>query len=243
MVRKTYLPPRLLLGLLLATQPVSTGENPPSISTLKANGAVGFPQRDARVIFDSRELRFSVTNSSDYLYAQAIMWNDGDSSIGQEENGKEIGDFSALSFLVGSRDSPTPNVDRVYFLNPRPSYPGLYDSVILNSSGSVIRTPKKASRGVGSIRYISTTAGVKVRVDSYVIPLKELSRHEGEKVKVCYFGYSLKPDLRVNSAGYKKQGIYYSHDIPVSKYQVVILDKHADIITAAILERQSGSRR
>jgi len=94
-------------------------DRPVSLSDVKADGAFGFPQKDARVLHDDKNLRFSVTNNSEYLIAQAVLWNDGDSSIGKLD-GKTIGDYSSMMFLSGSDKKRTADLDRNYSINPGP---------------------------------------------------------------------------------------------------------------------------
>jgi hypothetical protein len=39
----------------------------------------------------------------------------------------------------------------------------------------------------------------RVRVDTYLIPLREISRQVGDKIGICLYAYSPKPPLSVNS--------------------------------------------
>ena len=212
----------------------SQTDHPVSLSDLKAGGAFGFPQKDARVLHDDKNLRFSVTNNSDYLFAQAILWTDGESSIGKLD-GKAIGDYSSIMFLSGSDKKRTPDLDRNYSINPLPHLVGLYYSIVRNSAklgfgpDKFVSSPlQDDSRGRGRTDYVSTIQGKTVRVDSYLIPLGEISKHQGDTVKVCYFGYSPKPALIVNSVGFNIQERYYNYQIPIGMYQKISLNLNAN---------------
>src|SRR5262245_16936354 len=63
---------------------------------LKRDGAFGFQQKDATVLCDTRDLRLSAFNDSQYLFVQAVLWNDHEDVAGETEDGRKIGDDSAL---------------------------------------------------------------------------------------------------------------------------------------------------
>ena len=85
-----------------------SGQELPSVSTLRRNGAYGFPQQQAIVLCDRPNLRVSLYNSNHSLYVQSILWNDGDASIGKTRNGEEVGDYSVLMLHIGNSSSRTP---------------------------------------------------------------------------------------------------------------------------------------
>ena len=67
--------------------------------------------------------------------------------------------------------------------------------------------------------------------------MAEISRRVGDKIRICYWGYSPKPALTVNSVGYEYAGkTYYSHYIPLSKYHDYVLAKGGEIDAARIPE-------
>jgi hypothetical protein len=207
----------------------------PLLTDLKTAGAFGFPQKDARVLHDDKNLRFSVTNNSEYLFAQAILWNDGDSSAGKLD-GKAIGDYSSIMFLSGSDKKRTPDLDRSYSINPLVNLQGLYYSIVRDSaklgfgSDKFVSSPlQNDSQGRGRIDYVSTVQGKTARVDSYLIPLGEISKRHGDTIQVCYFGYSPKPSLTVNSVGFNSRELYYDYQIPVNLYRKFTLDLNANI--------------
>lgn len=228
----------ILLILLIAALCIaqSKTEEAPSVSDLKTNGAFGFPQKDARVLHDDKNLRFSLTNDPDYLFAQAILWNDEDPSNLTLTNGKTVNDYSSIMFLSGSDKKRTPDVDRIYSVNPLPHLRGLYYSVVKDSAklglgrDKFVSSPlQNDSRGRGRIDYISTAQGRIVRVDSYLIPLMEISKRQGDTIKTCYFGYSPKPALIANSVGFNPNEPYYDYQIPIDMYPRVQLDMRASI--------------
>jgi hypothetical protein len=92
---------------------------------LKREGAFGFPQPQAIVLCDEPELRVSSWNDTSHLYIQAILWKDGDDTIGESADGRPIGDWGVLSLDVDADGKATPQRDRDYNLNPWPSLPGL----------------------------------------------------------------------------------------------------------------------
>ena len=58
------------------------------------------------------------------------------------------------------------------------------------------------------------------RVDVFVIPLAEISKHVSDKIHLCYYGSSPVPPITVNSGGYERPGgKYYGHNIPFTNYQ------------------------
>jgi hypothetical protein len=103
---------------------------------LKENGAFLFPQSNSTVLCDTPDLRFSIWNSADYLFAQAILWKDNSLQIAADDKGRQYGDSSILLLDIDANSVPTPNVDRTYILNPSLSKPGLDYCVVLGKSMS-----------------------------------------------------------------------------------------------------------
>jgi thiol-disulfide isomerase/thioredoxin len=199
-------------------------------SELRENGAFGFPQKEAAVLCDTSDLRLSIWNNSDYLYAEAVLWQDNDPSLGKTDDGRTIGDNSELLFLSDSSAKLTPKVDRDYMLNPWPGMSGMYYQVKLAPGTST--GIKSDTQGQGAIRYIKTPDETLIRVDVYVIPLTELSKHVLENLRVCYYGSSPVPALTVNSAGFSRDGRhYYGYHIPGTNYEtdVFINGKKLDL--------------
>jgi thiol-disulfide isomerase/thioredoxin len=217
----------------------AAGEPPLSISELRANGAFGFPQKDATVLYDQPLLRFSVWNNGEYLFAQAVLWTDDDASLGKTEDNREIGDCSEIVLDLDAAGKRTPNVDRSYMLNPWPDLSGLHYTIWL---GERSRTGLQSdSKGRGAIRYIEFSGGKRVRVDTYLIPMAEISRKVGDKIRLCYWGYSPKPPLTVNSAGYERAGKnYYAHNIPLSKYHDYVLATGGEIDVTKVPEGRTN---
>jgi thiol-disulfide isomerase/thioredoxin len=196
-------------------------------NTVKTRGAFGFPQETATVLCDTKDLRLSAWNDAAYLYVQAVLWADDDDSLGETDDGRKIGDWSNLSLDVDADQKATKDVDRHYTLNPWPTMPGLRYSVVLGDSMS--SGIKSDSKGRGAIRYPGEGVNKKVRVDSYLIPLEEIGRKPGDKIRLAYWGSSPKPKLTVNSVGYESKRPYYSHNLPMSKYhELTLVDRPAN---------------
>jgi thiol-disulfide isomerase/thioredoxin len=211
------------------------GEAPLSISELHANGVFGFPQKDAKVLYDQPLLRFSVWNNDEYLFGQAVLWTDDDASLGKTEDNREIGDWSEFMLDLDADGKPTPNVDRDYMLNPKPDLSGMHYTICLGARSTT--GINGDSKGQGAIRYVDLSDGRRVRVDTYLIPLSEISRKVGDKIRLCYWGYSPKPWLTVNSAGFERAGkSYYAYNIPLSKYHDYELATGAEIDVARVPE-------
>jgi len=90
----------------------------------------------------------------------------------------------------------TPYVDREYRLTQGAYMPGL-NYVVCAPGGGTIRN--KSSAGRGAIRYVQAEMGRRVRVDTYLIPLQEISKRIGDRIGVRFYANSPKPPLSVNS--------------------------------------------
>ena len=216
-----------ILWVFVAATLVSTAADTPntapsSLPALRESGAFGFPQREARVLCDRGGLRFSAWNNGEYLFAQAVLWDDDDASLGKTEDNREIGDWSVVLLDVDADGKPTPNVDRDYLLNPWPGQEGLRYQISLGDRSST--SIKSDSKGRGAIRYVEVSEGRKVRVDTYLIPLREIGRRVGDKIRLCYWGFSPQPPLTLNSTDFKVVGKpYYPWSIPFARYQEYFL--------------------
>ncbi len=211
---------------------------PITVAALRENGVFGFPQKEAKVFCDQSTLRFSVWNNDKYLFAQAILWTDDDTTLGKNQYNEEIGNWSTLMLDVDADGKSTPNVDRDYVLNPSPGMGGLYYQIELGPRSTTFL--KDDSKGQGAIRYVKTADGKQVRVDTYLIPLAEISRQMGDRLRFTYWGFSPKPPLTVNSAGYSRPGKNYNRwSIPRSQYNEYVLTKGGEIDTTQVPEGQT----
>jgi thiol-disulfide isomerase/thioredoxin len=211
-----------LVNLCVADESLKT------ISELRENGVFGFPQKEAKVFCDQPTLRFSVCNNGKYLFAQAILWTVHDSSFGTNRYNQEVGDWSVLMLDVNADGKSTPNVDRFYILDQGQGEDGLYYAVELGPRSYTFI--KNDSKGRGDICYIKASGGKTVRVDTYLIPLSEISRHVGEKLRMAYWGFSPNPPLTVNSTSYARDGKSYNrYDIPLSQYNEYTLANGGEI--------------
>jgi hypothetical protein len=190
-----------------------------SLLGLKRDGAYGFPQAQAKVLWDDADLRFSVWNDAQYLFVQAIVWKDDDDTLGETSDGRSIGDTAALSILVDPAGQETVLKDRVYYVNPWPHKSGLYYGARL--SAGAWTTLRLDLRSRGSVRYVMVDGERKVRVDSMLIPLTSLAKKPGETLWLAYHGMSPHPRLTVNSVGYRPPASekgYYVYNLPREKY-------------------------
>jgi thiol-disulfide isomerase/thioredoxin len=220
-----------ILGVMAMIHACAAEELPTTATALRDDGAFGFPQKEATVICDRPTLRFSVWNNDQYLFAQAIMWTDDDAAVGKDQYDRVTFDWSCLMLNVDPNGKVTPNVDREYVLNPGP--PGLYyvtELGIYSQTGMY-----DDSKGRGAIRYL-TVDGKLVRVDTYLVPLVEISRHAGETLRMAYWGFSPKPLLTVNSTSYVSEKKYNRWAMPLSEYHEYTLTNGGEIDVAAVPE-------
>jgi len=228
----------LLPQAIAGAEATAVSEFPPSLSELRNQGLFGFPQEDAKLFCDNPNLRFSVSNSQEYLFAQAVFWSAADAPPGETGggDGSQDYDYSDLMLDLDADVRATPNVDRIYML-----YRGGLQYHICLGEGSLSRGYSD-SKGRGAIRYVDTSDGKRVRVDTYLIPLVEISRRAGHKIRICYLGHSFKPPLTVNSAGYEPLGLepagrdYYEYDIPHSIYHDYVLARGGEIDASQVPE-------
>ena len=200
------------------------GAGLPTEGQLRKDGAFLFPQVRASILSDTKELRVSAWNSDGLLYVQAVLWSDNSDAIGTDDEGRQNGDWSILSLDLDADQKVTANVDRSYVLNQKLSEAGLSYSLMLGRHSHT--TNRSDSSGVGAVCYVNLQGGRKVRVDSYVLPLKELGRRSCETVRVCYQGWSATPDFKVSTAcdTNSSPDDSCSH-IPVTGYQEVALSR------------------
>jgi thiol-disulfide isomerase/thioredoxin len=197
---------------------------------LKSDGAFGFPQKSATVLCDTPELRLSAACDGTYLFVQAVLWKDGDNTPGLTDDGRKIGDTACLVVDADADGKITPKLDRVYSLDAWPSLPGLTYSVELGENAST--GLQGDSKGRGSIQYVEDPAAGapagKVRVDSFLIPLDEISRKAGDPLKIAYWGKSPKPELTLNSVAFTPANpakSYWSFQLPRDKFHALDLKK------------------
>lgn len=193
-----------------------------SIDELRANGALGFPVKSARTHCDNDDLRLQSWNDKEYLVVQAILWKDGDDKLGETSDGRKMGDSSSLLFDIENNQKRTPEIDRTYSLNPWPQKPGLrYTIPYKQMTSSSIQDD---SKGHGSIRYISVSNERKVRVDTYAIPLSELTLEAGQTIGIAFLANSTVPKFTLNSIGYVGKGRpYYAFNLRPKNFEKISL--------------------
>ncbi len=206
---------------------------------LKADGAFGFPQAGARVLADTEVVRVSVANDGEHLYVQAILWTDGDDSVGETADGRPIGDNSVLRIDADADGKATGHLDRDYSLNPWPVLPGLHYQVLFGDKGSSHLTAD--SKGRGAISYVDVGEGKRVRVDSFLVPLAEIKRDAGQRVRIAYWGSSAEPKLRVNSVGFTSEKPYYAVQLPREAWHEITLAPGATKIDVQAVPEGRGT--
>jgi hypothetical protein len=245
MIMKRFLTALLVVGASTSvTTAADTASTPlPSLSELRENGAFAFPQKDAKVLYDGPDLRFSVWNNAEYLFAQAIAWTEGPVVSTQTNDTRfTMDDWSVFMLDMDADQKVTYRIDRTYLLNSPIGLKGLLCSIELSEKS--ITTLMNDSNGRGGIRHMETSNGKKVRVDTYLIPLEEIHRHLGDKIRVSYSGFSPKTLLNVNSAGVKldPKDIDCSH-IPFSKYHDYVFTTGAKIDATQVPEDRPEDRQ
>ena len=225
----------LVVAALIGVNGAAVGAEPPAASLdALQDGVLGFPGAQAVVLCDTPTLRVGAASDAEHLYVQAILFEDGDDSVGEAEDGRAIGDWSVLCVDADGDGKATGDVDRNYTLNPWPVLPGLHYSIVFDERGSSGLLAD--SKGRGAISYVPVegdAAGRRVRVDSYLIPLAEIGRKPGETVRLAYWGSSAKPAATVNSVGFTREGKYYSFHLPRESWHALTLGKGAPVVLDA----------
>ncbi|HTS19851.1 MAG TPA: hypothetical protein VMP11_19905 [Verrucomicrobiae bacterium] len=224
------------------SQPVAAepqNQEPPQPTTqvdavapdLANTGAFGFPQREARVLCDRSVLRFSVWNNDQYLFAQAVLWTVDGASAGKDVSGQDVVDFSHLVLDLDDDGMETPNADREYRLTRAPYVPGLHYVICREGGGT---SGDNVSAGRGAIRYVEAEMGRHMRVDTYLIPLQEISRHIGDRIGIRFYACSPKPPLTLNS-------ITYDNYVARDKFTEYVLTKGKPIDISQVPDGRSDN--
>lgn len=194
---------------------------PPTVTALDRDGAFGFPQKEAKVLCDTDELRFSVWNNGEHFLAQAILWHDSEATVGVRNGGHQSRDLSILHFDRGGELDPSPMADRKYNLESSLMMPALRYQARASNGWTPAKDDSKAR---GAIRYETMPNGKKARVDTFAIPLGELGGAPGKTIRLAYWAMSANPDFVVNSTSFKPaSATHYSYSIPVDKYNECLL--------------------
>lgn len=196
-----------------------TTTEPPS---LRRDGAFGFPQQEAEVLYDGPDFRLSAWTDAQNVALQAIFWDDDDDDIGRSEDGGPIGDWSTARLDVDADGRDTAKVDRNYMLDFVPKRPGM--NYQLSVGGGKTYHPNPDSKGTGAIRYLDDGTGRLIRVDTFVIPLEELGRKPGDRMRLAFWAQSPIPPYTVNSVGFQPPGeVYWSYHLPRTMYHEIVL--------------------
>ena len=224
----------------LAPKPIRPQSVAAPFSELRQNGAFGFPQHYATMLWDQPLLRVSVWNNDHYLFVQAVLWTDNNPASGYATSTEQADDSSKLMLDLTADGVATPNVDRHYWLNRFPNLKGMYYQV--SRSANSRTGMKHDSQGRGAIRFVDGPGGKLVRVDTYLIPLAELSKQVGDTIGLCYWGYSSQPPLAVSSIGYEATKIVnHTDNFSFSKAAQYTLRKGADIDVGKVPDGRSDN--
>ncbi len=208
----------------------SGGDGADPVPDIKKNGAFAFPQAQATVLCDEKELRLSVWNDAKYLYVQAVLWEDGMDGV-LREGSKALWGRSVLRVDVDADRKTTPNVDRDYSLQPNYSQHGLWYQVIVQAQPLLLTTLKSDSKGRGATRYLDVGKDQRVRVDCYAISLEELGKKPGDKLRFAYWAQCPKPELTLNSIGFKStEAEYRQYHLPLRMFhEITLADRPASL--------------
>jgi len=166
--------------------PTATPFPPTRRSTLAANGAFGFPQQTATTLLDSPEMKVSVASNAQWLLVQAIFWSDSSPSPApQSAREAKPTDTSVLALDLDSNGKETPHLDRNYLINPWDIMPGLYFTE--SRGGRATSELSKQTKAVGGIHWTSDSDGKLVRLDTYAIPLSEISKKPNDHVRLGFY--------------------------------------------------------
>jgi hypothetical protein len=185
-----------------------------SVSDLNENGAGGFPQSQAEVLFDTEDLKVSILNDASYLAIQAIVWKDDSPEQLPDSAGRLLTDHSSLIAFWGDRSSLQPRAGRTFSINPWPNKLGLHHQIYLGKRARSAVMPdgtkrtvevdaysglQRNWRGLGKIEYLYVGGGRRVRVDTMLVSLSEINKAPDGILQVCYRVNSPSPQLRLRS--------------------------------------------
>jgi hypothetical protein len=197
---------------------------------LLRDGAFGFPQAQAQILCDWSDLRVSVWNNREYLYVQAIVWVDSENTQGKPGARPVAARLSSLFLDVNADRKPTPQVDRHYVVRPGSGPRGLkYFEPFPGMSKKVIQ---QDSQGRGAINYRDAREGWRVRVDSFVIPLAEIHKQPGERIRLCYSTST--PRVLLNSLGPERETDFEMFP------EILLSDRAAALDLAQLPEGREG---
>lgn len=183
---------------------------------LRREGAFGFPQSQSQVLCDTDDLRVSAWSNAEFLYVQAVVWKDTDESF-VEVRGNRVGDYSQLVLDVDADQKWTPFLDRTYSVANFSQVYGLTYQIATTTENRTT-VVQRDTAGRGSVNFVSTSEGQKVRVDCFLIPLSELGTASGASIKLAYYARSRAPDFQLNSVGFEASKVYNSTSIPRTKF-------------------------
>ncbi len=231
--RAAFLVAALLASCGSAREEPQAAPAPPPAAAPTRGGVFGFPQAEAQVLRDDESLRVSVWNDARHLVVQAFVWGDADDALGETPDGRQIGDRSYLRLDVDADGAVTPEVDRVYCLNPWPERPGLRSPGLM--AGGRASKFQSDSAGRGSIQYVDAGSGRLARVDTYAIPLAEIARRPGQTVRLAYWATTVRPNLTLSSIATALPRQDESMSLPVAEFAPVQLADRTAALDASLI--------
>lgn len=209
----------ILLAVLCLCGSVSAQQLPIMLESqqLKKFGVFGFPMEKAQAIVDDEQLRLMCVSDNQNLWVQGVVWRDETSELGETTDGRAIGDHASLVIDTDANQQVTAGRDRTYSLNPWPVRPGLHYSIRFRGGASSKLMDDSA--GVGAIRYFRTADDRTVRVDNFVIPLKELQVQTGGSIALGYLCQDVSTKSVYHSAdGNGKRKVRYGRDMLMANF-------------------------
>ncbi len=199
---------------------------PTGVIDIRRDGAFGFPQAKARVLFENADFRVSAWSDDKYLLVQAVVWaGDGETRVQELVDAKGVKrtftgmDLSGLVFDVTNTQEAGVPTRRCYYIQPNSFSCERWST--MNDRPTYMGMPAYAGRG--AIRYVASEAGKFTRIDSFLIPILDVNKTPGNSVSLAYIGYSAKSNQRRNSIGVSENLSHIS--FPLEKCHVVALSK------------------
>lgn len=179
-------------------------------------------QKSWVMLCDNRELSAGIRNDATTLFVRAIVWNDGDSTLGLEPSSRQpIGDLSTLLIHFGGGTVRTAGRDVNVSLNPWPQVSGI--RVQQYRSEMATTTMQEVQGASGSIKYVPDAGGKLIRTDEYEVPLSALGLERGAAISVAFYALSAVPAFATSCSTGFERGNFYPPSIPVARYLSVTL--------------------
>jgi hypothetical protein len=173
------------------------------------------------MLCDNHELSVGIRNDATTLVARAIVWNDGDSTLGMGPSSRPLGDLSTLEIHFGDGTVRPAGRDLSVGLNIWPDVPGI--RLQRYRTETVTTTMQEVQGASGSIRYVPDAEGKLIRTDEYEVPLAGLDLEPGAAIRVTLYALSVVPAFATSCASGFERGIFYPPSIPIETYRPITL--------------------